>query len=197
MLSTSRTKLQNQYLLVAVAILVLVSAIVVYTSGVLPTISAGQPATQNLTTLSAADISAYRWDAMAKFYAAQGAQIPVTGANLTTLSAADVSAYRWEAMAKFYAGQTSAAVNLSWPPRPDFSHLNETAMIPITGSAAGLAIYHQSEWSAPVVIQNSLAQYYLSERGTFAAIQDGLDIYHQSEQTAAQDSAIQYGPPGR
>jgi len=105
MLSTSRTKFQNPYLLVAITILVLVSAIVVYQSGVLPTISAGQPATQNLTTLSDADISAYRWDAM--------------------------------------------------------------------------------------------AQYYLSERGTFAAAQNGMDLYHQSERNAAQGFAIQYGPPGR
>jgi len=124
MLSTSRIKLQNPYLLVAISILVLlVSAIVVYQSGVLPTISTGQPATRNLTTLSAADVSAYRWEAMAKFYAAQGVQIPVTGGNLTILSNADISAYRWDAMARFYAGRAPAAVNLSWPPRPDFSQI--------------------------------------------------------------------------
>ena len=70
MLSTSnKTKLQYQYLLVAVLILAMVSVIALYQSGVLPSISVGQPATQNLTTLSAADASAYSWDA--KFYAGQ------------------------------------------------------------------------------------------------------------------------------
>ena len=109
MLSTSRTKLQNPYLLAAVAILVLLaSAIVVYQSGVLPAISAVQPATQNLTTLSAAGVSAYRWEAMAKSYAAQGAQIPVTGGILTTRSHADISAYRWDAMALYYLSERNA-----------------------------------------------------------------------------------------
>ena len=111
MLYTSKTKVQYQYLLAAVALLVLVLAIMFYQSGALPVFSAGQSATQNLTTLSAADISAYRWEAMAKYYAAQGAQIPVAGGNLTTLSADDISAYRWEAMAKFYAGQAAPKIN--------------------------------------------------------------------------------------
>jgi len=146
MLSTSnKTKFQYQYLLIAVLILAMVSAIVVSQSGVLPAISVGQPATQ----------------------------------NLTTLSAADVSAYRWEAMAKFYAGQVPAVVNLSWPSRPDFSYLNTQAIIPITGSAEGLAVYHLSEW------------------GTTVAVQNGLDIYHQSERNAAQVPTFQYSPPGR
>jgi len=110
MLSTSRTKFQNPYLLVAIAILVLLaSAIAIYQSGVSPVISSGQSATQNLTTLSAADVSVYRWEAMAKFYAAQGAQIPVTGGNLTTLSDADISAYRWDAMTQHYLSERNAA----------------------------------------------------------------------------------------
>jgi len=120
MLSTSnKTKFQYQYLLVAVLILAIVSVIALYQSGVLPTISIGQSSAQDLTTLSAADASAYRWEAMAKFYAGQ----PATQ-NLTTLSAAEVSAYRWDAIARFYAGQASPAANLSWPARPDFSILN-------------------------------------------------------------------------
>lgn len=45
MLATSRNKVQNQYLLAAIAILVLlVLTIVIYQSGVLPTISIGQAA---------------------------------------------------------------------------------------------------------------------------------------------------------
>ena len=65
-------------------------------------------ATGNLTTLSAADISAYRWQAMAHFYAEHPKSrvdltTPSSGVDLTTLSAADVSAYRWRSMARFYA----------------------------------------------------------------------------------------------
>jgi len=103
MLTTSKkTNFQNLYLLAAVAALAIVSVIALSQSGILPSISVGQPAAQNLTTLSAADASAYRWDAIAKFYAEQSA-----AQNLTTLSAADASAYRWDAIAKFYAGQAT------------------------------------------------------------------------------------------
>lgn len=86
--------------------------------------------------------------------------------------------------------QTSAAIDLSWPPRPDFSHLNQQALIPVTGSADGLAVYHSSEWAAPVTVQKSLAKYFASERGTFAATQNGMSIYHQSERNAAQVPAL-------
>jgi hypothetical protein len=128
MLSTSnKTKFQYQYLLVAVVILVMLSVIALYQSGVMPTIS---------------------------------------------------------------VGQAPAAVDLSWPSRPDFSNLNEVAIIPITGNADGLAIYHQSERAALVAVQNSLAQYYLSERGTFATAQNGMSIYHQSEWNASKVSAF-------
>ena len=122
MLSTSnKTKFQYQYLLIAILILAIGSVIALYQSGVFPAISTGQSSTQNLTTLSAADVSAYRWEGMAKFYATQGSQIPVSGENLTTLSAADVSAYRWEGMGKFYAMQGSqipvSGENLTTPER--------------------------------------------------------------------------------
>ena len=61
----------------------------------------------DLTTLSASDISAYRWNAMAKFYADLASQGGLTG-DLTTLSASDISAYRWNAMAEFYAAQNES-----------------------------------------------------------------------------------------
>jgi hypothetical protein len=114
--------------------------------------------------------------------------------------------------------QAPAAVDLSWPPRPDFSFLAANAISPVTDSVEGLAIYHQSEWAAPVTVQDSLdlyylserveanpafinqvglAQYHLSERATYAVAQNGLDIYHQSEWNAAQVPAFHYGPPGR
>ena len=111
MLSTSnQTKFQYQYLLIAVLLVAIVSLIALSLFGVLPAISIGQPATQNLTTLSATDALAYRWEAMAKFYAAQQAQIPVTGMDLTTLSADDILTYRWEAISDFYTRQTSKTV---------------------------------------------------------------------------------------
>jgi hypothetical protein len=72
-----------------------------------------------------------------------------------------------------------AGLDLSLPPRPDFSHLNDKAMIPVTGSSEGLAAYHSGGWGGPVAVQN------------------GLVIYHQSERNAAQGSAFHYGPPGR
>jgi len=53
--------------------------------------------TSNLTTLSAEDVSAYRWNAMADYYS----KLQVS--DLTTLSEADISAYRWNAMADYYS----------------------------------------------------------------------------------------------
>jgi hypothetical protein len=52
--------------------------------------------TRDLTTLSAADISAYRWNAMAEYYS----KLPA--GDLTTLSAEEITAYRWQAMADYY-----------------------------------------------------------------------------------------------
>ena len=63
-----------------------------------------------ISALDAAEASAYRYTAMAKYYTAQQVEIPVTGENLTTMSAADISAFRWDAMAKFYAGDQAAVV---------------------------------------------------------------------------------------
>ena len=54
---------------------------------------------------------------MLDFYAAQQAQIPVSGGDLTTLSAADISAHRWQAMADFYTSQASTAVQYGPPGR--------------------------------------------------------------------------------
>lgn len=55
----------------------------------------------DLRMYDAAEISAYRWQAMADFYAGSATR------DLTALDAADVSAYRWQAMADFYAGSTT------------------------------------------------------------------------------------------
>ena len=101
MLSTSQKKLANQYLLTALPILVLLLALMAPRWEAIPTFSAER----ELTRLSAADISAYRWQAMAKFYSTYQGNIPAAGVDLTALSAADVSAYRWQAMAKFYSTQ--------------------------------------------------------------------------------------------
>ena len=182
MISTSnKTKFQYQYLLIAVLILAIVSAIALFRSGILPAISVGQPAAQNLTIMSPAEVSTYRWEAMAEFYAKQ-----------------------------------AAAANLTWPPRPDFSILNAQAMIPVTGSVEGLAIYHQSEWNAAQVQRMSVnlgreadAARYTAVAEFFAAkeaasIQRGryadaarytamANLYNLS----AQSESVQYGPPGR
>ncbi|MFO7635401.1 MAG: hypothetical protein R6W76_22845 [Caldilinea sp.] len=52
-------------------------------------VSAQDAITQDLTTLSDADISAYRWQATARFYAGQPA-----ATDLTTLNVANVSISR-------------------------------------------------------------------------------------------------------
>ena len=53
--------------------------------------------TRNLTTLSADEVSAYRWKAMGDYYTR------LQTGDLTTLSEADISAYRWKAMAEYYS----------------------------------------------------------------------------------------------
>ncbi len=64
--------------------------------------------TSNLTTLSAEDVSAYRWSAMADYYS------KLQTGDLTTLSEADASAYRWGAMADYYSKlQTGDLTTLS------------------------------------------------------------------------------------
>ncbi len=69
---------------------------------------AGQPAVIDLTKLSDSDISAYRWEAMTRYYLEHSASTA-----LTTLSDSDISAYRWLAMARFYVEQPpSTAINM-------------------------------------------------------------------------------------
>lgn len=93
-------------------------------------------------------------------------------------------------------------VNLSWPPRPDYSFLAKDNKISLTSNEAGLAQYYLSERGSisgrqagmeiyfqserveayPAKINDAgLAQYHRSEWGSGAAIQNGLEIYHQSE----------------
>ena len=114
MLSTSEKKLHRQpYLLIALAILVLLLAIATPFRRDIPTFSAGQDS----TALSASDVSAYRWQAMAEFYSSQAGVIPVTGENVAALSASDISAYRWQAMAAFYSKQAASNVKYGPPGR--------------------------------------------------------------------------------
>ena len=56
----------------------------------------------NLTTMNEAAITAYRWQAMARFYTSQA-----TATDLTTLNDAAITNYRWQAMARFYTKQTA------------------------------------------------------------------------------------------
>jgi len=114
MLSTSENKLQQpRYLLIAVSILVLLLAVAAPRLGAIPSFSADE----DLTSLSASAVSAYRWNGMAKFYSSQQVHIPVTGEDLTTRSAADISAYRWQAMAMFYIKQAPTTVKYGPPGR--------------------------------------------------------------------------------
>ena len=114
MLSTSANKVQQRpYLLIAISILVLLLAVSVPIWRGIPTFSGKA----DLTSLSASDVSAYRWQGMAKFYASQAAGIPVTGQDLTSLSAAEVSAYRWQGMAQFYRKLALTTVKYGPPGR--------------------------------------------------------------------------------
>lgn len=61
----------------------------------------------------------------------------------------------------------AAPIDLNWPGRPDLSQFKEKVLSPVIVNEAGLA------------------QYYRSERGTTAAVQNGLDIYYCSERQAA------------
>ena len=60
-----------------------------------------EKAETDLTKLSPADVSAYRWIAMGEYFVEEPSGISV---DLRTLSADDVMAYRWISMARFYAG---------------------------------------------------------------------------------------------
>lgn len=55
----------------------------------------------NLTTMNDASITAYRWQAMARFYTSKAAT------DLTALNDAAITNYRWQAMARFYTKQTA------------------------------------------------------------------------------------------
>lgn len=68
----------------------------------------------DLTTLNDAAITAYRWQAMSRFYTSQ-----TTAADLTTLNDAATTAYRWQAMARFYTSQAAAT---------DLTTLNDAAI---------------------------------------------------------------------
>jgi hypothetical protein len=82
----------------------------------------------------AADLSAYRWQAMANFYAENGL---LNSRTFDSAAAADLSAYRWRAMANFYADNdllnsrtfdSAAAADLSayrWRAMGEFYKENE------------------------------------------------------------------------
>ena len=66
-------------------------------------------------------------------------------AVLILAMASAIALYQSGFMPSISVGQAPAAVDLSWPARPDFSILNQQAIIPVTGSVDGLAVYHSSE----------------------------------------------------
>lgn len=90
--------LRGLFVLIAVLVISGFSGVAVTSS------SASHDATTNdLTALNAADISAFRWTAMAEFYASNSELLGTANVALTALDAADISAFRWAAMAEFYA----------------------------------------------------------------------------------------------
>ncbi|MEJ2598762.1 MAG: hypothetical protein P8Z00_10545 [Anaerolineales bacterium] len=123
----------------------------------------------NLTTLSAEDVSAYRWQAMAQHYAGN----PTRGSDLTALSAEDVSVYRWQAMAQAYARAPISGNDLTALSAADVSAYRWQAMaqayaqIPISGgdlttlSAEDIAAYR---WQAQ-------AQFYASHPEVIKSMQ--------------------------
>jgi len=131
-----------------VRMLVLVGVLVISALALMSNTRASGP-TGSLTSLDAGDISAYRWEAMGRFYDDLAA--PADG--LKSLDADDISAYRWEAMGRFYLDHAA----------PDLTpyHLSERGSIvqPVDLAAyfqseraaysgdIAMAIYHASEWS--------------------------------------------------
>jgi hypothetical protein len=67
----------------------------------------------DLKKLDAADISAFRWIAMAEFYTANSDLRVPANVDRTTLDAGDISAYRWNAMGEFYAAQNETHDSVS------------------------------------------------------------------------------------
>jgi hypothetical protein len=104
----TRIQLQQMVAMAIALFLVTVIGIVLLNTGVLPTIQlpdglwngrsmAANVASSDYTT--AADVSAYRWQAMARFYEKNGL---LTRDAFNYEQAADNMAARWVAMAKFY-----------------------------------------------------------------------------------------------
>ncbi|MEZ4862380.1 MAG: hypothetical protein R3C14_13775 [Caldilineaceae bacterium] len=86
---------RRQPLLVAIVL----CAMIAITSGIANNRLSAQAT--DLTTLDDAAITAYRWQAMARFYTNQAAT------DLRYLNDAAITAYRWQAMAQFYTKQTA------------------------------------------------------------------------------------------
>ncbi len=136
MLSTTKTKLQYPYLLAAVAILVLALGTAAYGAGVIPRFSTTEPARQDLSTLSAAQASAYRYTAMAKYYQEQGGQT----VDLTTLNAAEATTYRYTSMAQYYAEQGIQQEAVATQDRTDFISRHVEANMSV--HAVGMSDYY-------------------------------------------------------
>ena len=67
----------------------------------------------DLSSFDAAEASAYRWNAMAKFYDARNESQSSLAGDLSSFDAAEASAYRWNAMAKFYDAQNESQSSLT------------------------------------------------------------------------------------
>jgi hypothetical protein len=104
------TKMENnmnkRYLLFGTLVLIAVLSISAFSSGPESEFNVDQDGqADHLTEFDPGDISAFRWNAMADYYAGQNGEQSVLFSDLTTFDAAEIVAYRWNAMADYYAGQ--------------------------------------------------------------------------------------------
>jgi hypothetical protein len=144
MLSTSnKSKFQYQYLLIAVVILAMVSAIALYQTGFLPAISTGQQASV------AADLS---WPPRPDFSQLHEiAMIPVTGSV--------------ESLAAYHSGGWGGPVAVQ--NGLDIYHQSERVQATLANRyEAGLTQYYLSERGTFAAAQNGMNIYHQSERNT-------------------------------
>ena len=104
---------------------------------------------RDLTTLDAAEISAFRWMAMAEFYVTNNELMETASMDLRILNAADISAFRWNAMAEFYVANSelmgTASMDLTTLDAAEISAYRWNAMAEFYEEQALLAIFAPTE----------------------------------------------------
>jgi hypothetical protein len=135
---------------------------------------------------AAADLSAYRWQAMANFYKDNDL---LNSGTFDSVAAADLSAYRWQAMANFYKDNdllnsgtfdSAAAADLSayrWQAMANFYKDNDLLNSGTFDSAAAadLSAYR---WQA-------MANFYEVPQAMETAVNPELQAFHRDRATRA------------